>query len=413
MRRRLIVPTALIALVGLIAGFATAAQATPSKSTACTNCHSGPAVPIAATPVSTSGTNATYSFSAPGADAVAIFDGSIKLYTFTTGTGQFTVAAGKTYSLYAVAGPGTGDGVSRITISPAAAPVDSAAPVTTSDAKASYVSSALIKLAATDAGSGVAATYYALDGAAQVAGTSVSVTAPGTHSLAFWSVDVAGNVEARKTVSFTITVPAPVDATAPVTTSDATASYVSSALIKLAATDAGSGVAATYYALDGAAQVAGTSVSVTAPGTHSLAFWSVDVAGNVEARKTVSFTITVPAPDPTPVPDPTPSPEPTPTPVPAPTVSVVKVQLTRYAAGKTATLTDTSSGAKYTAVVGAKGIVVFKNVPAGTYRLSYSGKRGAVVIRTIRVRAATRGDHDRGDERNHRHERNSHERDDD
>jgi hypothetical protein len=326
MRRRLIVPTALIALVGLIAGFATAAQATPSKSTACTNCHSGPAVPIAATPVSTSGTNATYSFSAPGADAVAIFDGSIKLYTFTTGTGQFTVAAGKTYSLYAVAGPGTGDGVSRITISPAAAPVDSAAPVTTSDAKASYVSSALIKLAATDAGSGVAATYYALDGAAQVAGTSVSVTAPGTHSLAFWSVDVAGNVE---------------------------------------------------------------------------------------ARKTVSFTITVPAPDPTPVPDPTPSPEPTPTPVPAPTVSVVKVQLTRYAAGKTATLTDSSSGAKYTAVVGAKGIVVFKNVPAGTYRLSYSGKRGAVVIRTIRVRAATRGDHDRGDERNHRHERNSHERDDD
>ncbi len=88
----------------------------------------------------------------------------------------------------------------------------------------------------------------------------------------------------------------PVDATAPTTVSDAVATYVSTAAIKLTATDAGSGVAATYYRLDGGAQTAGTSIAVTALGSHTLQFWSVDVAGNIEAAKTVNFTVTAPEP---------------------------------------------------------------------------------------------------------------------
>ena len=51
---------------------------------------------------------------------------------------------------------------------------------------------------------------------------------------------MAGNIETpHKTAAFTITAPVPVDTTAPVTTSDAKATYVSSAAIKLTATDAG------------------------------------------------------------------------------------------------------------------------------------------------------------------------------
>ena len=102
---------------------------------------------------------------------------------------------------------------------PPAAAADTAAPVTTSNAVASYVSMAAITLSATDAGSGVATTYYKLDGGAQVAGTSVVTSALGAHTLQFWSVDKAGNIETAKTVNFTVTAPVPAATTAPATAS--------------------------------------------------------------------------------------------------------------------------------------------------------------------------------------------------
>ena len=209
MNKRLIVPVALIAFAGLMAGFASSAQAFPTQTSPCTGCHSGAGATISTTLVSTVGTNATYNFSAPGATAVAVFSGSTKLFVFTASTGQFVVPTGKTYSLFAVTGPTTSDGVGTASVSPAAAPVDATAPVTTSNAVATYVSSAAITLSATDAGSGVAATYYKLDGGAQVTGTSVTVTTLGSHTLEFWSVDVAGNIESHKTASFTVTAPVP------------------------------------------------------------------------------------------------------------------------------------------------------------------------------------------------------------
>ena len=165
----------------------------------------------------------------------------------------------------------------RASPSPHPCPSTSTAPATTSNALATYVSSATIKLTATDAGSGVANTYYKVDGGAQVAGTSIAVSTLGAHTIEFWSVDVAGNVEAHKTASFTVTAPVPVDVTAPATTSNALATYVSSATIKLTATDAGSGVANTYYKVDGGAQVAGTSIpsarSVPTPSSSGRSTW--------------------------------------------------------------------------------------------------------------------------------------------
>jgi hypothetical protein len=109
------------------------------------------------------------------------------------------------------------------------------------------------------------------------------------------------------------------DVTAPVTYSDARASYFGSATIRLTPTDGGSGVAATYYRLDGSDQAAGTVVSTSTLGAHTLAFWSVDASGNVEPPHTVSFSI---------------SPPPTPTSVSAPRVSP-----SRPRRGKTAAFT--------------------------------------------------------------------------
>ena len=241
MKKRLLLPVAAIAFVGLMASFATTAQAFPTKTSNCSGCHSGVNIPITATLATTTGTSATYNFSATGANAVVVFDGATKIFTFTAASGQFTVTTGKTYTVQAVAGPSTGDGFGSTTVSPVAAVIDATAPVTASNAKTTYVGSAAIALTATDAGSGVAGTYYILDGGIQMTGTSVNVTTLGAHTLEFWSADVAGNVELHKTAAFTVTAPVVLDTTAPVTTSDAKASYVASAAIKFTATDAGSG----------------------------------------------------------------------------------------------------------------------------------------------------------------------------
>ena len=59
----------------------------------------------------------------------------------------------------------------------------------------------------------------------------------------------------------------------------------------LSPTDAHSGVGETWYALDGKVFKTGTSVQVTGKGTHTVKFYSVDVAGNVEGAKTVRIVI--------------------------------------------------------------------------------------------------------------------------
>jgi len=151
----------------------------------------------------------------------------------------------------------------------------------------------------------VAATYYKVDSGAQTTGTSISVSGVGSHTIEFWSVDVAGNVETpHKTASFTITASTVPDVTAPTTASDAVAKYYNSATIHLTATDntGGSGVAHTYYVLDSAAQAEGTTINVTKTGQHTLEFWSVDASANIESpRKSASFEVTIPVTPPTPV----------------------------------------------------------------------------------------------------------------
>lgn len=172
--------------------------------------------------------------------------------------------------------------------------VDSAPPVTTSDAAGAYVGTATITLSADDgaSGSGVADTLYVLD-AQHGSGTTIQATGTGQHTLQFWSVDAAGNHETPRTVTFTIADPDIADSAAPVTTSGAVALYMNSALISISATDGpgGAGVAHNYYRLDAGSQVESSTVRISTAGAHTLYYWSVDAMGNVETARSVKFTV--------------------------------------------------------------------------------------------------------------------------
>lgn len=207
MRRLRLGAVALVVAAAMTAAFASTALAFPSQPQPCSSCHSGVNVPVTATLASTAGTTATYNASAPGANDIAVFDGTTKVASISAASGQFSVATGKTYTVYSVKGPSTADGIGSTSVSPVAPVLDLIAPTTLSNAVASYPAAATIQLTAADniGGSGVASTYYVVDGGAQLSGLTVNVAGTGAHTLEFWSVDVAGNIEARKFANFDVT----------------------------------------------------------------------------------------------------------------------------------------------------------------------------------------------------------------
>jgi hypothetical protein len=136
--------------------------------------------------------------------------------------------------------------------------IDRTAPTTTADvpdvpASGWYTGPVTVTLHGADNGSGVGTTYYTVDGGeTHTYDIPFSVSSEGFHSFTFWSTDNAGNVEnAGAPLTFQI------DKTAPVTTltnpiSPASGWFVTSGIpFAFDATDASSGVAATYYTIDG------------------------------------------------------------------------------------------------------------------------------------------------------------------
>ncbi|KRF43727.1 discoidin domain-containing protein [Paenibacillus sp. Soil787] len=83
------------------------------------------------------------------------------------------------------------------------------------------------------------------------------------------------------------------DVTPPVTTDNASQGGVNNnTTVSLNAVDESSGLAATYFKVDGGAQQTGNMVTLTTDGTHTIVYWSVDWAGNVEQQHTVTVNIT-------------------------------------------------------------------------------------------------------------------------
>ncbi|MGW5238156.1 OmpL47-type beta-barrel domain-containing protein [Monashia sp. NPDC004114] len=178
--------------------------------------------------------------------------------------------------------------------------IDRTTPTTTAtiagtDVNGWYGHAVSVTLTGHDNLSGIADTYYTVDGGpTQTYDAPFSVGGDGVHHIAYWSKDVAGNDESA---GAPITVK--IDTTAPVTKvinpiSPVSGWFVVSGIpFAFDAHDGGSGVAATYYTIDG-----GNALTYGQPfsqdlsnGTHSVEVWSIDAAGNSEQKQT--FTVNV------------------------------------------------------------------------------------------------------------------------
>ena len=203
-----------------------------------------------------------------------------------------------------VAGNVSAEGMTHVTV--VAPPAqDTTAPTVSStvagdrDASGNYLDSAVVTVRATDTESGVKTVEYAVDGGAFAAyGNPVAVNSVGTHTVRYRATDNAGNTSAVGSTTFTVVNrPAP-DTTAPTTSAavsgnqDADGNYVAGATVTVTASDAGSGVKTIETALgNGDFTVYSGPVTVRTPGEHTVRYRATDVAGNVSAVKSVSFTV--------------------------------------------------------------------------------------------------------------------------
>jgi len=154
--------------------------------------------------------------------------------------------------------------------------------------------------------SGVIGAFYRFDTPPVTGydGTFVSTTsmisdmrAPseGRHDLYLWLVDAAGNADPRRWMM----VPDAVwyDGTPPTTTlvvtgtAGASGWYVSDLEVSVVADERASGVAETWYQIDGRGWISGTTFTLTAEGPHRVEHYAVDVAGNVEVTRTTWLNI--------------------------------------------------------------------------------------------------------------------------
>ena len=169
---------------------------------------------------------------------------------------------------------------------------DETPPTTTDDAPSGWVNrDVTVTLNASDGESGVAATYYTVDGGPRETGNSVTLTTEGTHTLTYWSADHAGNAEAARTVSVridkaapSITVSMPEDGAVYPNSEDWTPRF--------APTDSLSGndPDETKVMLDSheVRQDASIPLYTLPPGSHTFTVTTSDRAGNI-GRTTVTF----------------------------------------------------------------------------------------------------------------------------
>ena len=229
---------------------------------------------------------------------IAIDGGSFAAYSGpvkVSGDGLHTV------SYYSVNSAGKQEAVETTNIE-----IDTVAPSTTESmtsikGKNGFSTAVTMTLTATDATSGVEATYYTINGGQPNLYGGPTALPDGNLNVTYYSVDVAGNQETAKSFS------AKVDSTPPVTTPAITGTaglngyYRSAVSVKLKATDNVSGVSATYYRIGTSGsfikyQPGVTVISFTTQGSHTITYYSVDFAGNKEPVSTTTIKIDSVAP---------------------------------------------------------------------------------------------------------------------
>lgn len=151
-------------------------------------------------------------------------------------------------------------------------------------------SSPTFTLNATDATSGVASTSYQIDGGA-VHAYSGAVTIPdGVHTITFWSVDNAGNVENTGSSNVKADTVAPTSsiAVSPVAPDGSNGWYVTTPSFTLAGADGLSGLDSLKYQIDGGSTQTYSGAVPIPDGQHTISYWAVDNAGNIEGTHTTA-----------------------------------------------------------------------------------------------------------------------------
>jgi len=177
--------------------------------------------------------------------------------------------------------------------------IDTVAPTITDDAGTGwYAPGWTLRLTPDDERSGVAETEFSIDGGVWRSGTDHVFDWPAkrhdkakTHTVDYRTFDQAGNVAMGSCI-------VQLDGRAPDTTADTDGlPHSTDTLVNLTACDEHSGVASTWYSLDGSPAVEGAVVLVAALGDHTgdglhvIVFGSVDNVGNQEAPHTCTVLI--------------------------------------------------------------------------------------------------------------------------
>ena len=144
-----------------------------------------------------------------------------------------------------------------------------------------------------EAASGLAFTRFQDNGGSFQNFASSFTLAEGSHLLGYQSQDRVDNLEVLKSTTVIV------DATAPVTSLGVNGRQVpaealvliSTDSISFEATDSGSGVRETRFALDGGLETVSTGSFTLAAGTHTLTFRSSDNVGNSESSVAVYLTV--------------------------------------------------------------------------------------------------------------------------
>ncbi len=150
-----------------------------------------------------------------------------------------------------------------------------------------------VALSAADDLSGVTSTFYRIDGGAWLEYVGpFTVDGDGIHTVEYHSTDVAGNAEDVKSVDIRIDTMAPKTSFSLDGTLGENGWYTSTVAVTLTASDATSGVTSVAYRIGGGAQQEYTNpFIVDGDGTHTVEYFSTDIAGNTEAVRSLDVKI--------------------------------------------------------------------------------------------------------------------------
>lgn len=163
-----------------------------------------------------------------------------------------------------------------------------------------FRSDVTVTLFATDLGSGVAGTWYKVDGDSYRAYTGpFVVSGDGTHAVSYYSTDNANNNETPRQLAIQIDTTSPGVAAAFSGTTGFGSWWRSSVTATLTASDDTSGLASVICQLDGGVWLTCSApVAIYTDGVHELNYTARDVAGNSRTgRDTLRIDTTAPSSD--------------------------------------------------------------------------------------------------------------------